>query len=112
VASVRISYGSEPFPNSRPLHRALPQLFIHGSRDETFPVADSVRAFDDASGTRFLVVLAGAKHTPFRTAAGQTIGRVATNFLDAVLKHRPGALDALLRDVRAKGVPGRADSTP
>lgn len=102
VAAIRISYGDEPFPGSHFLGRSLPQLFIHGDRDATFPVADSISAFNDARGSRFLVVLPGAGHVLFRTDARQEIVRDTTAFLDLVLKHRVGSLALLRHDASVK----------
>jgi dienelactone hydrolase len=102
-AAVEISYGTEPFPKSVALHRPIPTVFIAGDADTTFPVADSEAAFTDATGSRFLIVLHGAGHTPFRTWAGPIISKAVIDFLDFTLKHDasgPNRLQALSGDPR------------
>jgi predicted dienelactone hydrolase len=103
TAAVEISYGNEPFPSSTALHRAIPTLFIAGDADTTFPVSDSETAFADGSGTRFLIILHGASHTPFRTWAAPIITSAVIDFLDLALKGDPSGperLQALRADPR------------
>ncbi len=103
TATVEISYGTEPFPNSTTLHRTIPTLFIHGDADTTFPVTDSETAFSQAHGKRFLIVLHGAAHTPFRTWAAPIITNAVTDFLNLTLGRDPSGqsrLQALETDPR------------
>jgi dipeptidyl aminopeptidase/acylaminoacyl peptidase len=106
VSAIRISYGDEPFPNSTWLDRPLPQLFIHGDEDETFPVSASIAAYHAARAPRFLVVLHGYGHTPFRTSAASRILTTTTDFLDFTLKNRASALIALERSSTASSPSG------
>jgi hypothetical protein len=91
-AAIRIDYGDRPFPDSRPVSRSLPQLFVHGTADTTFPISDSRQAFMDAKGRRFFVELRGIGHTPFYTSAEPLILQVTTDFLDYALKGRASSL--------------------
>lgn len=102
VASVRISGGPEPFKGSVTLARPIPVLFVHGDDDATFPVEDSENAFARSTGRRFLLVLRGAPHTPFRTSFGDVIERVVVDFLDIVVKRISGASERLRRDTETR----------
>ncbi len=92
--------------------RPVPLLLIHGDRDRTVPYRGSVEAFSRARPPKYLLTLEGAPHTPFGDPRwGRPVVGVATDFLDAYLRHVPGATDRMQVDATSTGA-ARLESAP
>jgi predicted dienelactone hydrolase len=95
-AAVEVDGARRPFPNGAPLAHRVPTLWIHGDADTTFPVDESHDMFEAAASPKFLVVLRGVQHTPWRVpGAGPVVQDAIERFLDEYLIGRPGGADAL-----------------
>jgi dienelactone hydrolase len=92
-----------PFPGgAAPV--GLPVLLVHGDADTTFPASASRAVFEAATGHRYLVVLRGAPHTPFRLRRPrEVITATVGDFLDLELKGRPGWAAQLERSATVAG---------
>jgi fermentation-respiration switch protein FrsA (DUF1100 family) len=101
---VEIDGSPLAFPGGETRERGVPLLLIHGDADTTFPVDDSRTMYAAARGPKYLIVLHGVQHVPFRVqAAMDVIVPTVGAFLDAYLKQRPDAVAALLRDAAVPG---------
>lgn len=104
-AAIEIDGSRLTFPGGRTVERGVPVLYMHGDADQTFSVNESRAMFAASSRPKYLVVLHGIPHTPFRIpAAYAVIAESVDDFLDAYLKHAPRALSHLLRDGYVAGL--------
>lgn len=95
-AAVEMSGTRRPFPDGEAIPHQVPTLWIHGDEDATFPVRDSESLFETAPPPKFIVVLRGVPHVPWRVDAAVPIVQGAVEqFLDEYLVGRPGAADPL-----------------
>lgn len=84
---------------------AVPLLLIHGTADDTFPLDRSRTVLSAATGHRYLIVIQGAPHTPFRIEGpNAVIASTVGDFLDVELKGRPDWLEQFLRNAVVPGV--------
>ncbi|MBX3313755.1 MAG: hypothetical protein KF906_05480 [Actinobacteria bacterium] len=84
---------------------ARPVLLIHGDADTTFSPDRSRAVFETATGPRYLVVLRGAPHTPFRLERpAAVITATVVDFLDLELKRRPGWEERLRSSATVDGL--------
>jgi hypothetical protein len=86
-AAVEIDGAELPFPGGSTVQRGVPVLWMHGDADQTFAVSQSYQMFAQARPPKFLVVLRGMPHTPFKIpAAYDAIVTTVGDFLDVYLK--------------------------
>ncbi len=104
-AAVEIDGKSLAFSGAGPKERAVPVLMIHGNADTTFDVSESRSHYAAALPPKFLVILRGIPHTPFRIPAARAVIVAAVgDFLDAYLEQQPGSLNRLATDVAASPI--------
>jgi fermentation-respiration switch protein FrsA (DUF1100 family) len=87
---------------------APPLLFIHGDDDAVVPYESGRDAYEDATGPKAFITLAGADHTgPFFDDAGThgaVVSATTIAFLRWTLRNDDGALDDLRRAARGHTV--------
>ncbi len=95
------------------LSKAPPLLLVHDRHDGLVPYADAVTVFNGARGPKALLTVdwdstSDASGSVAHMASSGTVGptsaaviRATTDFFDAELKHRPGALAAVAVDGRS-----------
>ena len=104
-AAVEIDGKSLAFAGAGPTERAIPVLMIHGDADTTFDVSESRNRYAAAPAPKFLVILRGIPHTPFRIPAARAVIVASVgDFLDAYLEQQPGSLNRLATDVAASPI--------
>ncbi len=87
------SLGAFAFPSQGP-----PLLAVQGTADTINPQSATDQFFIAAAAPKYLLLLPGAQHLPpYTTEEPQLaiVERITTAFLDAYLKHRPVAREAL-----------------
>jgi predicted dienelactone hydrolase len=86
----------------------VPTLFVHGTADETIPLAEGLAAYAAAPGAKALVELPGGTHSaPYDTPAdphAAAVRAVTADFLTWALTGDPAALAHLRGDARDPGV--------
>ena len=104
-AAIEIDGSWLSFPDGAKMRRGVPLLLIHGDEDMTFSVNESRGIYAASSPPKYLVVLHGMPHTPFRIPAAYAIIAESVGFfLDAYLKHTPNAVHRLLGDADVPGL--------
>lgn len=103
-AAIEVDGAPLSFAHGGAVHQGIPLLLFHGDADTTFSVNESRTMFADAHTPKYLVVLHGMPHTPFRIPrAANVLAKTISDFLDAYLKGDPQAIERLQRDASVPG---------
>jgi predicted dienelactone hydrolase len=104
-AAIEIDGSWLTFPHGSTVEHGVPVLFIHGDADRAFSMHESVALFASSLAPKYLVILHGMPHTPFRIpAAFAVIENTIVDFLDAYLRGTPGAVSRLIATASVPGL--------
>jgi dipeptidyl aminopeptidase/acylaminoacyl peptidase len=110
-AAVAIDGSRLAFPHGSAMGRAVPTLLLHGDADRTFSVDESRAIYAAAKSPKFLIVMRGMPHTPFKIpAAYRVIVNSVGDFLDAYVGQDAHAVARLEADGTVPGVASIAAS--